>query len=74
MSKTQDYKGLKPEQYQQLLIEKEQLAARRAEQIKELEIEHEENQKTIAELCARKAYLDEIKEQNNRFYKGKGLF
>ncbi|HMG10242.1 MAG TPA: hypothetical protein VK609_17125 [Mucilaginibacter sp.] len=32
MSKTQDYKGLKPEQYQQLLIEKEQLAASRAEQ------------------------------------------
>jgi hypothetical protein len=74
MSKTQDYKGLKPEQYQQLLIEKEQLLARREEQIKQLEIEHQENQKTIAGLCARKAYLDEIKEQNNRFYKGKSLF
>ncbi|HMG11261.1 MAG TPA: hypothetical protein VK609_22260 [Mucilaginibacter sp.] len=54
MSKIQDYKGLKPEQYQQLLIEKdnqlEQLAARR-----------EEQQKEIAELLARKAYSDEIK-------------
>ena len=54
MSKIQDYKGLKPEQYQQLLIEKdnqlEQLAARR-----------EEQQKMIAELLARKAYSDEFK-------------
>ncbi|HMG11257.1 MAG TPA: hypothetical protein VK609_22240 [Mucilaginibacter sp.] len=74
MIKTQDYKGLKPEQYQQLLIEKEQLVARREEQIRQLEIEHEENQKTIAGLCARKAYLDEIKEQNNRFFRRKSLF
>jgi len=54
MSKIQDYKGLKPEQYQQLLIERDR-------QLEQIAIREEEQEKTIAGLLARKAYSDELK-------------
>lgn len=49
------------------------LAAKLQQQIRQLETEREQHQKTIAGLSARRAYLDEIKEENDRFFKRKSL-
>ena len=60
------FEGLTEEEYYAIV-------AKLKQQISQLEIEHEQNQKTIAGLSARKAYLDEIKEENDRFFKRKSL-
>lgn len=49
------------------------IVAKLKQQISQLEIEHEQNQKTIAGLSARKAYLDETEEENDRFFSRKSL-
>jgi hypothetical protein len=52
-----EFKDLTGEKYSAILAEyQKQLGV-----LQQLEIEHQEHQKTIAGLCARKAYLDEIK-------------
>jgi hypothetical protein len=52
-----EFKDLTKEKFKAILAEyQKQLGV-----LQQLEIEHQENQKTIAELCARKAYLDEMK-------------
>ena len=60
------FEGLTEEEYYAIV-------AKLKQQISQLEIEHEQNQKTIAGLSARKAYLDEIKEENDRFFRRKSL-
>lgn len=66
MKKKPNYKEMTLEELRELLFERDR-------QIGGLEIEHEENQKTIAGLSARKAYLDGIKEENDRFFRRKNL-
>ncbi|MFI5136815.1 MAG: hypothetical protein ACHQIM_03250 [Sphingobacteriales bacterium] len=59
------FEGLTEEEYA--------MVAKLQQQISELETEHEQSQKTIAGLSARQAYLDEIKEEYERFFKRKSL-
>jgi len=59
-----EFKDLTEEKFKAILAEYQKqlgIQQQRDGQIRQLEIEHEENQKTIAGLCARKAYLDENK-------------
>lgn len=54
------------EELRELLFERDR-------QLGGLEIEHQKHQKTIAGLSARSTYLDEIKEEYERFFRRKSL-
>ena len=60
------FEGLTEEEYYAMVAKLQQ-------QISELEIENEQSQKTIADLSVRQAYMDEIKEEYERFFKRKSL-
>ena len=58
---------MKLEDLQELLFERDQ-------KIQELKNEQQQDQNTLAEYSARKAYLDEIIEQNKQLLSRKSLF
>ena len=60
------FKDLTPEEYQKVM---EGLKG----EVERLQNENEQLQNELSDLSARKAFLDEIKEQNERLLKGKNL-
>lgn len=60
------FKDLTPEEYQKLTSELKS-------ELERLENRNEQMQNEISDLSARKAYLEEISEQNERLLKGKKL-
>lgn len=60
------FEDLTPEEYQKLTSELKS-------EMERLETRNEQMQDEISDLSARKAYLEEISEQNERLLKGKKL-
>lgn len=60
------FEDLTPEEYQKLTSELKS-------ELERLENRNEQMQNEISDLSARKAYLEEISEQNERLLKGKKL-
>lgn len=58
---------MKLEDLHKLLFERDQ-------RIQELKNEHQQQLNTLAEYSARKAYMDEVTEQDKRFLSRKSLF
>lgn len=60
------FEDLTPEEYQKVMSELKS-------ELERLESRNEQMQNEISDLSARKAYLEEISEQNERLLKGKKL-